>query len=69
MNTTREYRPAFFIIGAALLGALAVILTPGLFENFGSVRLVTVLVLTAGALCFAVAASRSRRMGPGTGTD
>ena len=69
MTTTREYRPAFFIIGAAFLGALAVILTPGLFENFGSVRLVTVLVLTAGALCFAVSASRSRRMGPGPGKD
>ena len=63
MNTTREYRPALLIIGAALLGALAVILTPGLFENFGTIRLVTVLVLTAGALGFAVAAVRSRRAG------
>lgn len=68
MKMNREYRPAFLIIGAAFLGALAVILTPGLFENFGAVRLVTVLALTAGAICCAVAAGRSRRMGPGTGT-
>ncbi|MCC3265208.1 hypothetical protein MUG94_10130 [Arthrobacter gengyunqii] len=63
MNTTREYRPAFFIIGAALLGVLAVILTPGLFDEFGTARLVAVLALTAGAVCFAVAAVRLRRAG------
>ena len=63
MNTTREYRPAFFIIAAALLGAPAVILVPGLFEDFGTTRLVAVLGLMAGAVCFAVAAVRNRRAG------
>ncbi|KAD3720614.1 hypothetical protein GD627_07350 [Arthrobacter yangruifuii] len=63
MNTTREYRPAFFIIGAALLAAAAVILVPGLFDDFGTPRLVAVLALTAGAVCFAVAAVRNRRAG------
>lgn len=63
MNINREYRPAFFIIGAALLGTLAVILTPGLFDEFGTARLAAVLALTAGAVCCAVAAGRVRRAG------
>ena len=63
MNTIREYRPAVFIIGAALLGAAAVILVPGLFDDFGTPRLVAVLALTSGAVCSAVAALRNRRAG------
>ena len=63
MNTVHEYRPAFFIIGAALLGAVAVMLVPGLFDDFGASRFVAVLVLTAGAVCCAVAAVRNRRAG------
>lgn len=61
MNRIHEYRAAFFILGSGVLGAVAIVLIPGLFEEFRTGRLVTILGLTAGAVGLAIAAKWSRR--------
>lgn len=60
MSKSREYSGAALIMCAAVLGAVTILLVPGLFEDFGAGRLITILVLTVGMGAFAVAAKRKR---------
>lgn len=60
MRKSREYRAALFIIGVGVLGAVATLLVPGLFEEFRPGWLVAILALMVGVVAFAIAAKRNR---------
>lgn len=60
MSRSVEYRTALFIVLASLLGCVAILLVPGLVENFGAGRLLTIFALLVGAASFAILAKRSR---------
>lgn len=62
MNEPREYLAAFFILGVAALSAVAIVLIPGLFEEFQAGRLVIIAGLMGAAVGCAVAAKRNRRL-------
>lgn len=51
---------AAYIIVGGVLGAVAILLVPGLFEEFRPGRLATILGLMVGVAVFAVAAKRNR---------
>ncbi|MBO0596308.1 hypothetical protein I2485_13900 [Nesterenkonia sp. E16_7] len=57
-----ERRAVIFILAVAVLGAVAVLLVPGLFEEFQAWRLVSIVVLLAAAIGFGIAARRNRRL-------
>ena len=60
MSKPSANRAALFIIGAGVLGAVTVVMVPGLFEGFRTGRLVAVLVLMAGVITLAGVAKRNR---------
>lgn len=60
MSRAVEYRAAVFIMLAAILACVAILLVPGLFENFRTGRLLTILVLLVGTASFAALAKRNR---------
>lgn len=62
MGKSREYLAAFFILGVAALSAVAMMLVPGLFEEFQAGRLVIIMGLLGAAGSCAVAAQRNRRI-------
>jgi len=62
MNKSREYLAAFFILGVAALSAVAIILVPGLVEEFQAGRLVIIAGLLGAAGGCAVVAKRNRRL-------
>lgn len=61
MSKPHEYRAALFILGVGVLGAVAILLVPGLFEEFRTGRLVALLALMVGVIGFAIAAKRNRK--------
>ena len=65
MSKSSENRAALFIIGAGVLGMAAVVLVPGLFEEFRTGRLVATLVLMVGVIAMAGAAKRNREQATG----
>lgn len=63
MNTLGDHAASICIIACALLGAVTVLLVPGLFAQFESGRLVIISILVAISLAFGIAAKRRRRNG------
>lgn len=61
MNRPGDYGTALFIIASAVLGAVAIMLVPGLFEELRAARLITIAVLMAGAVVLGVVARRNRQ--------
>lgn len=62
MNRSREYLAAFFILGVAALSVGAIMLIPGLVEEFKAGRLGIIVGLMGAAGGCAVAAKRNRRL-------
>lgn len=60
MSRSAEYRAALFIILAGLLSCVAVLLVPGLVDNFRTGRLLTISALLIGTAFFAILAKRNR---------
>lgn len=60
MSKSVEYRAALFIMLASLLACVAILLVPGLVENFRTGRLLTILALLVGTAPFAILAKRNR---------
>lgn len=60
MSESRQYSAALFIVGAGVFGAVAIVLVPGLFEEFRTGRLFATLALMVGVIVFAIAAKRNR---------
>jgi len=62
MNKSREYLAAVFILGVAAFSAAAIMLIPGLFEEFQAGRLVIIAGLMGAAFGCSVPAKRNRRL-------
>lgn len=60
MSKYAQSLAAFSIMGAAILGAVAVLLVPALFEEFRIGRLTVIVFLLVGALGFGTVAKWSR---------
>lgn len=59
MSKSPEKRASRFIIGVGVLSAVAVLLVPGLFEEFRTGRLVAIIALIIVASVFAIAAKHN----------
>lgn len=60
MSRSVEYMAALFIIFAGLLSCVAILLVPGLIENFRSGRFLAISALLVGTAFFAILAKRNR---------
>lgn len=61
MSTTNDYTTALLIFATAVLGGVAMVLTPALFEEFHTGRLIAVITLLGTAIATGFIAKRNRK--------